>query len=70
MKNQSGITLVAVVVTLVVLLIIAGISVNLVLGNQGILKKAQNAKTNYSVAQNTDVNTVKKAGEDINYIVK
>lgn len=44
-KKQRGITLVALVVTIVVLLILAGISLNLVLGNNGIVTKAQEART-------------------------
>ena len=32
MKNNNGITIVALVVTIVVLLILAGVSINLVLG--------------------------------------
>ena len=45
MKNNKGITLVALVVTIVVLLILAAVSINLVLGDNGIVKKAQDAKT-------------------------
>ena len=36
MKNNNGITIVALVVTIVVLLILAGVSINLVLGNNGV----------------------------------
>ena len=43
-KKQKGITLVALVVTIVILLILAGISLNIVLGNNGIITKAQEAK--------------------------
>ena len=44
MKGNKGITLVALVVTIVVLLILAGISLNLVLGQNGIINKAQEAR--------------------------
>lgn len=44
MKGNEGITLVALVVTIVVLLILAGISINLVLGDNGIITKAQEAR--------------------------
>ena len=44
LKEKRGITLVALVVTIVVLLILAGVSLNLVLGNNGIITKAQDAK--------------------------
>ena len=43
-KEQSGITLVALVVTVVVLLILAGVSIYLVLDNNGIITKAGEAK--------------------------
>ena len=49
-KKEKGITLVALVVTIVVLLILAGVSITMVLGNNGIVKKAQDAKTNYKAA--------------------
>ena len=45
MKKNKGITLVALVVTIVVLLILAGVSINLVLGNNGIIAKAKDAET-------------------------
>ena len=42
-KEMKGITLVALVVTIVVLLILAGVSINTVLGDDGIIKKAKDA---------------------------
>lgn len=45
MKKQKGITLIALVITIIVLLILAGVSINLVIGDNGILKQAQNAVT-------------------------
>ena len=44
LNNKGGITLVALVVTIVVLLILAGVSVKLVLGQNGLIKQAQEAK--------------------------
>ena len=55
MKNNKGITLVALVVTIVVLLILAGVSINLVLGNNGIIAKAQEAKTKSAEASENDL---------------
>ena len=40
-KKERGITLVALVVTIVVLLILAGVSISMVLGNNGIVNKAK-----------------------------
>lgn len=44
MKKQRGITLIALVVTIIVLIILAGISINLILGENGIITKASSAK--------------------------
>ena len=43
-KQNSGITLIALVVTIVILIILATVSINAVLGENGIIKKAQEAK--------------------------
>ena len=43
LDNKKGITLIALVVTVVVLIILAGVSINAVLGNNGIIKKANQA---------------------------
>ena len=40
-KNELGITLIALVVTIVILLILAGITINMLLGEGGIIKTAQ-----------------------------
>lgn len=42
--KQRGITLIALVVTIVVLLILAGVSINALFGNNGIISRAQDAK--------------------------
>lgn len=42
-KNQKGITLVALVVTIIVLLILAAITINAVMGENGLISKARNA---------------------------
>jgi Tfp pilus assembly protein PilE len=40
MKNQKGITLIALVITIIVLLILAGVSIAMLTGNNGLLTKA------------------------------
>ena len=57
MKNQKGITLVALVVTIIVLLILAGVSLNLVSGSNGILTRATSA------AQTNEVGAAKEKAE-------
>ena len=42
-KEIKGITLITLAVTIVVLLILAGISINTVIGDNGIIKKAQSS---------------------------
>ena len=44
LKNKKGITLIALVVTIVVLLILAGVSISLVLDNNGIIAKSKDAR--------------------------
>jgi hypothetical protein len=50
MKNQKGITLVALVITIIVLLILAGVSISLVVGDNGILTKATDSATKTDTA--------------------
>lgn len=49
-KNEKGITLIALVVTIIVLLILASASINLVIGENGIITKAKEAKQNFQLA--------------------
>lgn len=60
LKTKKGITLVALVVTIVILLILAGVSVNLVLGNSGIIGKAKEAREKTSQGQ---MNTQKEMSQ-------
>ena len=43
-KNQNGITLIALVITIIVLLILAGISIATLTGPNGLLTRANEAK--------------------------
>ena len=43
LKKEKGITLIALVITIIVLVILAGVSINLVLGDNGIINKVKNA---------------------------
>ena len=49
-KNERGITLVALVVTIIVLLILAGVAISLTLSDDGIFGRAQNATEKYDEA--------------------
>ena len=49
-KSSSGITLIALVISIIVMLILAGVSLNAVIGDNGIITQAQNATYMQSVA--------------------
>ena len=40
-RNEKGITLVALVVTIIVLIILAGVSINLLVGQDGLISRAK-----------------------------
>ena len=55
MKNQKGITLIALVITIIVLLILAGVSIAMLTGDNGILGQATKAGSNTQVSQAKEV---------------
>lgn len=63
MKNNSGITLVTLAVTILIIIILAGITINAVLGDNGLLKQAQDAK---DLAESTTQET----GEKMNKVLQ
>ena len=54
LKNEKGITLIALVVTIVVLLILAGVTISLLLDENGIIAKSKDARTETRVSQIED----------------
>jgi hypothetical protein len=50
LKDKRGITLIALVITVIVLLILAGITINLTIGEDGIITKAKEAGDKYAQA--------------------
>ena len=50
-KEERGITLIALVVTIVVLLILAGITISLVFGSNGVIQKAQDSKEQTEIGE-------------------
>ena len=63
-KQENGITLIALVVTIIVLLILAGISIAMLTGQNGILNRAAEAKEKTGVAQEDEEKTL-QGYEDI-----
>ena len=58
LKNTNGITLIALVVTIVVLLILAGVSINAVFGQDGIIQKAKDAQNKMDQATQNDLDSI------------
>lgn len=54
LKQQKGITLVALVITIVVLIILAGVAISLTLSDNGIFTKAKAARDNHQLAANEE----------------
>ena len=65
LKKENGITLIALVITIIILIILAGISINLLLGDNGIVRKAQQAKTD---TEQSRINEEKGLNEAAKYI--
>ena len=57
-KNSKGITLIALVITIIVLLILAGVSISMLTGQNGILTQVQKAKTETEQVQADEENTL------------
>ena len=57
-KQEKGITLIALVVTIVVLLILAGVSVNALFGNSGIIEKTKDAQNKMDQATQNDLDSI------------
>ena len=57
-SNQTGITLIALVVTIVVLLILAGVSLNAIFSDNGIIKRAKDAQNKMDQATQNDLDTI------------
>jgi hypothetical protein len=62
LKNKRGITLVALVITIIVLLILAGITISLTIGEGGIITLAQQAGKNYVAVETAEL-------EDLNNLI-
>lgn len=54
-SKQKGITLIALVVTIVVLLILAGVSLNAIFGENGLIQKAKDTQNKMDEARNNDL---------------
>ena len=65
-KRQTGITLIALVITIIILLILAGVSIAMLTGNNGILTQAKLAKENTALAKEDEENKLANSNNYIN----
>ena len=67
LKQKNGITLIALVTTIIVLLILAGITIGAITGSNGIIGQAQSAKEETEISQEKeiiDISTVEAMGKN------
>ena len=70
-RREKGITLIALIVTIIVLLILAGVTIDLAVSNQGIIKKAKTATSAYKNASEKEKESLALLENEIdNYIPK
>lgn len=70
MKNYKGITLIALVVTIVVLLILASISIGVLTGENGIIAQAQEAKKRTEEREEEEKSQIEELQEELGRIPK
>ena len=68
-RKEQGITLIALVVTIVVLLILAGITINILFSNGGIFKTAQDAANAWNEATINEQESLSNIAEQIGNLV-
>lgn len=64
-KQEKGITLIALIVTIIVLLILAGVTINLAVNNQGIFNKAKTATRAYKNSTEDERTGLDEADKEI-----
>ena len=64
-RREKGITLIALIVTIIVLLILAGVTINLAVSNQGIFNKAKTATRAYKNASENEQTGLDEADKEI-----
>lgn len=66
MKKNRGITLIALVITIVITVILAGVAINLTVGENGVITKAQRAKEQQKIAEIQEKLELEKANVVLN----
>ena len=64
--KEKGITLIALVVTIIILLILAGVTLNMAISGDGLFSKARNAADKYKKAQEDEADLISEIGKEMN----
>lgn len=68
-KNQKGITLVALVITIIVLLILAGVAITLAVNQGELFNHANNAANKWNAAVRNEEGAISNLLNDLNNLV-
>lgn len=69
LKQNKGITLIALIITIIILLILASVTINLVIGDNGLFNTTKEAAIKQKMEEETELIKVSYAGLDIEHIV-
>ena len=64
--KEKGITLIALVVTIIILLILAGVTLNMAINGDGLFSRARNAADKYKKAQKDEQDLISEIGKEMN----
>ena len=64
--KEKGITLIALVVTIIILLILAGVTLNMAMNGDGLFSRARNAAEKYKKAQEDEAKLISEIGKEMN----
>lgn len=69
LKQQKGITLVALVITVIVMLILAGVAISLTIGDNGIFKKSKEGAEIYKNSANDEATSLNAAHDEMSNLI-
>ena len=64
-KKNSGITLVALIITIIILLILAGVSIASFVGDKGLLNETKDMKNNIEDIQNKTIDDLQQMANEL-----
>ena len=70
LQKSKGITLLALVITIIVLIILAGVTISMVVGDNGVINKAKDAKQNMTNAAEEENQGLKDVEEEMNLLLQ